>query len=126
MKLVLATIFCFVIGLVNSDCSAQNNIDVKSKIDEQNMIYTNDKVPTDIKRRNDLNVMNGSWTTIKSEQLSTMPTQNISKIVNTAPGVNSVGNEAPRIRGAEPSGTAYFVDGVRVYGTLPNGMKIPH
>ena len=58
--------------------------------------------------------------TLNSAELSRLPFHNINSIANTVTGVNSYGGGIPNIKGAPASGTAYFVDGVRVYGALPN------
>ena len=57
--------------------------------------------------------------TFGKRQLINLPTRNVNRIANLVGGVQSYANEVPRIRGAEPYGTAYFVDGMRVYGALP-------
>jgi hypothetical protein len=57
--------------------------------------------------------------TFSKRQLINLPTRNVNRIANLVGGVQSYANEVPRIRGAEPHGTAYFVDGMRVYGALP-------
>lgn len=49
------------------------------------------------------------------EDLSRMANRNINKIANTVGGVNSHGGGVPSIKGASPAGTAYFIDGIRVY-----------
>ena len=55
-----------------------------------------------------------------TSDLSRLPFRNINSIANTVAGVQSYGGGIPNIKGAPASGTAYFVDGVRVYGALPN------
>jgi hypothetical protein len=57
--------------------------------------------------------------TFNEEQLMRMPVRNINRIASTVAGVESRAGETPIIRGAV-GGTAYFIDGVRVYGALPN------
>jgi hypothetical protein len=50
-----------------------------------------------------------------------MPRRDINSVAGMVTGVDSRPgtNEVPHIRGAASSGTAYYVDGVRVYGALP-------
>jgi hypothetical protein len=74
-------------------------------------------------KRTDLNqvIQTTDGYTFSKRQLINLPTRNVNRIANLIGGVQSYANEVPRIRGAEPSGTAYFVDGMRVYGALPTG-----
>lgn len=55
------------------------------------------------------------------KQLLQMARREINSVASTVAGVDSRAgtNETPSIRGAGPAGTAYFVDGIRVYGALP-------
>ena len=55
------------------------------------------------------------------KQLLQMARRDINAVASTVAGVDSRSgtNETPSIRGAGPAGTAYFVDGIRVYGALP-------
>jgi hypothetical protein len=57
--------------------------------------------------------------TFNETELERMPDKDINKIANTVSGVQLINGNAISIKGADPSGTAYFVDGVRVYGALP-------
>lgn len=54
-----------------------------------------------------------------SEQLTRMARKDVNGVASMTPGVQSTDGGIPQIRGAAASGTAYFVDGVRVYGALP-------
>ena len=58
--------------------------------------------------------------TFNSIDLSHMPFRNINSVANTVAGVNSYGGGVPNIKGAPTSGTAYFIDGVRIRGAIPN------
>ena len=58
--------------------------------------------------------------TFNRNVLINLPYRNVNSIANMVAGVNSYGGAIPNIKGAPASGTAYFVDGVRVYGALPN------
>jgi len=58
--------------------------------------------------------------TFNRNMLTNLPYRNVNAIANMVAGVNSYGGAIPNIKGAPASGTAYFVDGVRVYGALPN------
>lgn len=121
MKPVIAALLCFG-GLLTFSATYAQNKEVKLYKEELEKRMPEEKqTPTDYTKRKDLQIMNVGYTNFNKEDLGRMPTRDLNKIVNTVQGVNSSGNEAPRIRGAAPSGTAYFVDGVRVYGALPNG-----
>lgn len=41
--------------------------------------------------------------------------RSITSMINTSPGIVSFDGNVPNIKGARPEGTAYFIDGVRVY-----------
>jgi hypothetical protein len=71
------------------------------------------------KRKSTYHVIQNNGYTFNADQLSKIPARNINKIAGTVPGVEYRVGEAPIIRGAK-GGTAYFIDGVRVHGTLPN------
>lgn len=50
--------------------------------------------------------------------------RDVNGIAGITAGVDHVpGSASVRIRGADPTGTAYFVDGVRSYGTLPMSFR---
>lgn len=50
--------------------------------------------------------------------------RDVNGIAGITAGVDHIpGSASVRIRGADPSGTAYFVDGVRSYGTLPMSFR---
>ncbi|TAE86240.1 MAG: hypothetical protein EAY81_05825 [Bacteroidetes bacterium] len=53
--------------------------------------------------------------TFTSGELLSLPQRNINSIVGTVAGVVSVDGNTPNIKGARADGTAYFIDGVRVY-----------
>jgi hypothetical protein len=54
-----------------------------------------------------------------SDDLTRMARKDINGVASMTAGVQSIDGGVPHIRGAAASGTAYFVDGVRVYGALP-------
>ena len=54
-----------------------------------------------------------------ADELSRMARKDVNGVASTIAGVQSLDGGTPQIRGAAASGTAYFVDGVRVYGALP-------
>ena len=58
--------------------------------------------------------------TFNSTDLTRLPFRNINSVANMVVGVNSYGGGIPNIKGAPASGTAYFVDGIRVHGVIPN------
>jgi hypothetical protein len=53
--------------------------------------------------------------TFTSGELLSLPQRNINSIVGTVAGVVSVDGNTPNINGARADGTAYCIDGVRVY-----------
>jgi hypothetical protein len=59
--------------------------------------------------------------TYGTEEINRMARKDVNGIASTGAGVQSTPGtgSVPSIRGADPSGTAYFVDGVRAYGALP-------
>lgn len=60
--------------------------------------------------------VNGRTTT--SKELTNIPTRNINSIVGQSANVNSIGGGNPNFSGARSSGTAYYIDGVRVIGSF--------
>lgn len=78
--------------------------------------------PTDFIQHNPISqVVQNTGKQYSGEEITKMARRDVNGIASTVAGVNSRPgtNETPSIRGASPSGTAYFVDGVRVYGSLP-------
>ncbi|MES2779451.1 MAG: hypothetical protein V4651_06085 [Bacteroidota bacterium] len=65
------------------------------------------------------NVIQSTGQTYDSEQLTRMARKDVNGVASTVAGVESRSGEIPNIRNAGQAGTAYFVDGVRVYGALP-------
>jgi outer membrane receptor for ferrienterochelin and colicin len=77
----------------------------------------------DTYRYNKMNeVIQGSGKSFNSNQLQQMAAKDVNQIANTVSGVQARAGEPVIIRGIS-NGTAYFVDGVRVYGALPPIMK---
>lgn len=64
-------------------------------------------------------VQQSTGQTYDSEKLTQMARKDINGIASTVAGVEGRAGEVPNIRNAGTAGTAYFVDGVRVYGALP-------
>lgn len=60
--------------------------------------------------------VNGRTTT--SKELTNIPTRSINGIVGQSANVNSIGGGTPNFSGARSSGTAYYIDGVRVIGNF--------
>lgn len=76
--------------------------------------------PTDVYKYSRTNeVIQGSGQTYSGRQIQQMAAKDINQIANTVTGVQYRVGEKVIIRGAA-DGTAYFVDGVRVYGALPS------
>ncbi len=79
----------------------------------------NSYIPTDVYKYNKMSeVIQTSGKSYNGKQLQQMAARDINQIANTVPGVQYRAGEQVIIRGAS-SGTAYFVDGIRVYGALP-------
>ncbi len=55
---------------------------------------------------------------VTSEQIRNLPTKSISTIAATTAGISSRDGESVAIRGSRTNATDYYVDGVRVFGTL--------
>ena len=76
-----------------------------------------------VTQRKNLSDIENTRKTMNSDELSRLPVRDINAIANTVTGVQSYGGGTPNIKGAPASGTAYFVDGVRVHGAIPNSIK---
>lgn len=64
-------------------------------------------------------VQQSTGQTYDSDELTRMARKDINGVAGTVAGVESRAGDVPDIRNAGAAGTAYFVDGVRVYGALP-------
>lgn len=77
------------------------------------------QIGTDVSKYNRIDqVVQGSGRSYSGAQIQQMAAKDINQIANTVPGVQYRAGEPLIIRGTS-IGTAYFVDGVRVYGALP-------
>lgn len=56
---------------------------------------------------------------LTAEQIRNLPTRNLNAIVATTAGTTAVDDETARIRGSRSNETNYYIDGIRVSGTLP-------
>ncbi len=57
--------------------------------------------------------------TLTSRDISSLPTKNISAMATSTAGLSSVSSgDAVTIRGSRPDATSYYIDGIRVSGTL--------
>jgi outer membrane receptor for ferrienterochelin and colicin len=77
---------------------------------------------TNIYKHKDMPVQQSIGKTFTEDDLLNMSRRgDVNAIAGNVAGVDSRAgtNEIPRIRGAASSGTAYFVDGVRIYGAMP-------
>lgn len=59
-----------------------------------------------------------SGNTVTSEQIRNLPTRNINEVAATTAGIASQNGGALNIRGSRSNATNYYVDGVRVNGSL--------
>lgn len=57
-------------------------------------------------------------TTITAQSIANLPLKEINAIVATAAGVSTTDGSTPAIRGSRSNETAYFIDGIRVSGSL--------
>ena len=57
--------------------------------------------------------------TVTAEKIQNLPTKSVNAIAATTAGVSSVDGGAINIRGGRTNATAYYVDGVRVMGLIP-------
>lgn len=71
----------------------------------------------------DGDVIQASGKAYNGRELTRMARKDINGVAGTVAGVSYTPDRTPSIRGAAPSGTAYFVDGVRSYGALPILMR---
>ncbi len=60
-----------------------------------------------------------SGATVTAEAIRSLPTKNVNAIAATTAGIASTDGGAISIRGSRSNGTAYYVDGVRVTGLIP-------
>ncbi len=70
-------------------------------------------------KNNEAAVIQSVGARYNEEELNRMARKDVNGIASTVAGVQSVAGATPDIRGAGTAGTAYFVDGVRIYGALP-------
>lgn len=68
-------------------------------------------------------VIQASGKSYNGRELTRMARKDVNGVAGTVAGVTYTPGVTPSIRGAAPSGTAYFVDGVRSYGALPVLMR---
>lgn len=83
--------------------------------------HLNSESIASIYRSRDMPVLQSTGKTFNAETITRMARRDVNGIASTVAGVESRPGtgETPSIRGAGAAGTAYFVDGVRVYGALP-------
>ena len=55
---------------------------------------------------------------VTAEQIRNLPIKNINTLAATTAGISSIDGEAVTIRGSRSNATDYYIDGVRVFGTL--------
>jgi outer membrane receptor protein involved in Fe transport len=56
---------------------------------------------------------------LTSDQIKNLPTRSLNQIVATTAGTSSVDGGAVSIKGGRPNATNYYVDGIRVSGSMP-------
>ncbi len=71
-----------------------------------------------IKRKKPLVDPDQRGSTKTSKEIMALPQRNANMIAGTTAGVDSRAGSTPNFRGARADGTAYYVDGQRVYGSL--------
>jgi outer membrane receptor protein involved in Fe transport len=57
--------------------------------------------------------------TVTSEKIKNLPSKNVNAIASTTAGLSSVDDGAISVRGSRTDATAYYVDGIRVIGLVP-------
>jgi outer membrane receptor protein involved in Fe transport len=57
--------------------------------------------------------------TLTSEQIKNLPTRSVNAIVATTAGTSSIDGGAVTIKGSRSNATNYYIDGVRVFGSVP-------
>jgi outer membrane receptor protein involved in Fe transport len=60
-----------------------------------------------------------SGATVTSEKIKNLPSKSVNAIASTTAGLSSVDEGAISIRGSRTDATAYYVDGIRVLGLVP-------
>ena len=109
----LFILFACIVGVFFSvNVNAQSKNSAKSKVTKIN-------TPLVIRGNKPL-ALDEFGQTYNSFEMATLPFHDVNSIANMVVGVNSYGGGVPNIKGAPASGTAYFIDGIRVRGTLPS------
>lgn len=101
-------------GLKPMDSQAPASYDPKQYADGK----LNPEIPLEIAASTQ-QVIQTTGQKFNNEQLTNMARKDVNGVASMTAGVQSINGATPQIRGADASGTAYFVDGVRVYGALP-------
>ncbi|MCB0577046.1 MAG: Plug domain-containing protein, partial [Saprospiraceae bacterium] len=57
--------------------------------------------------------------TLTSDQIKNLPTRSVNAIVATTAGTTSIDGGAVNIKGSRSNATNYYIDGIRVTGSLP-------
>jgi len=57
--------------------------------------------------------------TVTSEKIKNLPSKSVNAIASTTAGLSSVDEGAISVRGSRTDATAYYVDGIRVMGLVP-------
>lgn len=60
-----------------------------------------------------------SGATVTSEKIKNLPSKSVNAIASTTAGLSSVDEGAISVRGSRTDATAYYVDGIRVLGLVP-------
>lgn len=105
--------FMFSASSQNAGRTSYLNSDSLKIVENNTDVYRYDK-------RNE--VIQSTGRTYNSFQMQQMAAKDINQIANTVPGVQYRVGEPLTIRGTN-QGTAYYVDGVRIYGALPVLIK---
>lgn len=71
-----------------------------------------------IKRKKPLVDPDQRGSTKTAKEIMALPQRNANMIANTTVGVDARAGGTPNFRGARAEGTAYYIDGVRVYGSV--------
>jgi hypothetical protein len=114
MKKLFLILFCIIDVIFSASIQAQIKEPVSSKPSDKKI-----NTPLFVKAKCSI-YRDDFGQTFNSIDLTSLPFRNINSVANMVVGVNSYGGGIPNIKGAPSSGTAYYVDGIRVHSAIPN------
>lgn len=119
-KILLILGFCFVAYYSQAQTPAQGGT---SYIPQDSGYYATPVIQTLPKTINDFTSSENDGMSMNAQQMASTAAQNINKLAATGRNIESRAGETPTIKAAPQSGTAYYLDGVRL--TNP-GLIMPN